>query len=134
MTATSQLIESSPVPPQFDAATLAACIDACSDCARACLICADACMAEPKVPDLLGCIRLDNDCADICATTGRLVARQYAIDPALLQAMVQTCISATKLCAEECGSHAEMHEHCRLCAEACRRCEAACRELLAAII
>jgi hypothetical protein len=30
----------------------------------------------------------------------------------------------------ECESHASMHEHCRICADACRRCEAACAALL----
>jgi hypothetical protein len=34
---------------------------------------------------------------------------------------------------DECELHADMHEHCRICAEACRRCEQACQELLAAI-
>ncbi|MEU7921763.1 four-helix bundle copper-binding protein [Micromonospora zamorensis] len=27
--------------------------------------------------------------------------------------------------------HADMHEHCRICADACRACERACRDLLA---
>jgi len=27
----------------------------------------------------------------------------------------------------------QMHEHCRVCAEACRRCEQACKDLLAAM-
>ncbi|MDD9205082.1 four-helix bundle copper-binding protein, partial [Georgenia sp. 10Sc9-8] len=30
-------------------------------------------------------------------------------------------------------AHAEMHEHCKVCAEACRACEQACNELLATI-
>ncbi|NKX52271.1 four-helix bundle copper-binding protein, partial [Arthrobacter deserti] len=33
----------------------------------------------------------------------------------------------------ECGEHADMHEHCRVCAEACRRCEQACSDLLGAL-
>jgi len=36
-------------------------------------------------------------------------------------------------CGEECAGHADMHEHCRVCADVCRRCEQACRELLAAL-
>ena len=31
------------------------------------------------------------------------------------------------------AAHAQMHEHCRICAEACRACERACQELLAAL-
>ncbi len=34
---------------------------------------------------------------------------------------------------DECEKHAQMHEHCRVCAEACRRCESACADLFAAL-
>ncbi|MEW1939253.1 four-helix bundle copper-binding protein, partial [Dietzia maris] len=36
-------------------------------------------------------------------------------------------------CATECKKHEDMHEHCRVCAEACRKCEQACTDLLSAI-
>jgi hypothetical protein len=36
-------------------------------------------------------------------------------------------------CIDECERHAEMHEHCRICADACRRCQQACDELLASM-
>ena len=36
-------------------------------------------------------------------------------------------------CATECEAHADMHEHCRICAEACRRCEQACADLLGSL-
>jgi ferredoxin len=42
-------------------------------------------------------------------------------------------VQACRSCADECESHAAMHDRCRICAEACRSCEAACTELLAAI-
>ena len=29
---------------------------------------------------------------------------------------------------DECSSHAQHMEHCRICAASCRACEAACRE------
>ena len=38
-----------------------------------------------------------------------------------------------KACGDECEQHAQMHEHCRVCAEACRRCERACADLLATL-
>jgi hypothetical protein len=34
---------------------------------------------------------------------------------------------------DECERHAEMHEHCRICAETCRRCAQACEALVAQI-
>jgi hypothetical protein len=45
--------------------------------------CADACLGEQDVQMLVCCIRLNLDCADVCATTGRLLARQVEFDPAL---------------------------------------------------
>jgi hypothetical protein len=127
---TSDLLATSPAAPPDGLDVLARGIDAAAAAAQACLVCADACLAEPATGELVGCIRLDLDCADICATTGRLLARQHALDPALAQALLQTCVAACKLCAEECESHAGHHAHCARCAEACRACEAACRDLL----
>jgi hypothetical protein len=133
MTTTLDLMRSSPDAPD-NADRVAAAVEACFDCARACTQCADACLAEDGVADLRGCIRLDNDCADLCATTARVLSRGSAQDPALTQAVLQTCVAVTRLCAEECESHADMHRHCALCAEACRSAEEACRALLAAIV
>lgn len=76
------------------------------------------------------CISTDQNCADICLTTGRILTRITGQNKDVLRAVVQACREACRACAQECEGHAEMHEHCRLCAEACRRCEAACDELL----
>ena len=122
--------------PQFSISTnpaLAACIEACFECAQTCTMCADACLGEEHVAHLRRCIRLNLDCADICAATGRLLARQTETDWMLIRSQVQVCLTACQLCATECEQHASMHEHCRVCAEACRRCEAACQALLTAI-
>jgi hypothetical protein len=46
---------------------------------------------------------------------------------------LEACAAACRTCGDECSRHADMHDHCRVCAETCRRCEQACRELLAAL-
>ena len=124
------MLESSPInPPVPEKAldVLAAAIQACFDCAQACTACADACLAESKVNDLVRCIRLNTHCADLCDTTGRLISRQGS--PELIRAILQACVLACRLCAEECEKHVQMGmEHCRICAQECRRCEMACRE------
>jgi hypothetical protein len=51
----------------------------------------------------------------------------------MLTRMLDACDEACRLCAEECGKHAQAMEHCRICAEACRRCAAACREARASV-
>lgn len=106
------------------------CIEECYSCAQACTSCADACTAEPMVQQLTQCIRLDMDCADICAATGSIATRRTGSNEAVIRGMLEACATACWLCAEECERHAGMHEHCRICADACRRCEQACREAL----
>jgi len=117
----------------IDQAALAACIDACFECAQTCTACADACLAEDMVADLTKCIRTNLDCADICATTGNVLSRHTGYDANLTRTIVEACLTACKACGDECAQHADMHEHCKICADACRRCEAACTELLASL-
>lgn len=109
---------------------LVAVIDVASACAQVCMMCADACIAEEMVADLRRCIRLDLDCADVCSVTARMLSRQTEPNVALMRAQLEVCVQACRLCGDECASHAEMHEHCRLCSESCRRCEEACIRLL----
>ena len=111
---------------------LAECISACFQCAQACTGCADACLSEEMVADLTTCIRTDLDCADLCAATGNILTRQTGGQTSITLAALEACRAACAACAEECEKHAEMHDHCRICAEACSRCEAACGVLLAA--
>ena len=98
-----------------------------------CTSCADACLAEDMVAELTQCIRLNQDCADVCAASGRVLSRRTGSNAALDRALLEACQAACRACAEECEKHAEMHEHCTICAEACRRCEKACAELLATL-
>ena len=108
--------------------TLIRCIEECYDCAQACTACADACLGEKMVAELRQCIRLDLDCADICAVTGAAATRLTGSNEEVVRRMLDTCALACRLCAEECERHAQQHAHCRICAEACRRCERACHD------
>lgn len=98
-------------------------------CATICTSCADACSAEEM--DMRQCIRTCLDCADICAATARVATRQTGSNEALLQEMLQLCITACDICAEECARHD--HEHCRICAEMCRECARDCRAAIDAV-
>ncbi|RBY83275.1 four-helix bundle copper-binding protein [Blastococcus sp. TF02A-26] len=134
MTVTAQMLATHPHAQSGpDADLLAACIDACLQCAEACTACADACLAEEMVADLRHCIRTDLDCSDVCAATARVLTRRAGHDSTVARAVLEACATACRSCGDECAQHAEMHEHCRVCAEACRRCEQACRDLLAAL-
>lgn len=98
-------------------------------CATICTSCADACVAEDM--DMRQCIRTCLDCADICAATAKVATRRTGSNEALLQEMLQLCITACDICAEECARHD--HEHCRICAEMCRECARDCRAAIDAV-
>jgi hypothetical protein len=105
------------------------CIEECYDCAQACISCADASLGEKDLADLIQSIRLNMDCADVCTATGAVTTRRTGSNETVMRAMIDACVMACGLCAEECERHAKMHEHCRICAEACRSCEEACRRV-----
>ena len=127
------MLDTYPRDFNVDAVVLARCIDACHDCALACTACADDCLSEESVAELVKCIRLNEDCADICMATGRVANRQTEYDANVTRAVLEACATVCRACGDECERHAEMHEHCGICAEACRACQQACRELLAAM-
>lgn len=128
-----QLLDSYPRSISLDASLLASTIDALNDCAQACTADADDDLSEPDVAEMVKCIRLCLDCADICTTTSSVTSRRTDFDPSVTMPLLAACIAACKSCAEECERHAMMHVHCRVCAHACQRCERACQDLLATI-
>ena len=127
-----QMLGTCPVRFNVDAGLLAATIDALSDCAQACTADTGCDLSETNVAEMVRCIRLCLDCADICVATAGVISRQADYDADVVVPLLQACAAACKSCGDECERHARMHEHCRICAEACRRCERACRDLLAA--
>ncbi|CAA7625327.1 four-helix bundle copper-binding protein [Magnetospirillum sp. UT-4] len=103
-------------------------IEECYDCAQTCVTCADACLGEDEVSELVQCIRLNLDCADVCAATGAVATRRSGSNETVIRAMLQACAEACRLCAEECDRHASSHDHCRICAETCRNCQDNCEK------
>ena len=128
MSATTQMVESTPRDAPDD---LAAALDALAECRSVCLLCADACLAEDDVASMVQCIRLDLDCAAVCEATASVLTRRS--DEAVVRQLVETCRTACGACAEECERHGEHMAHCARCAEVCRRCEAACASLLESV-
>ncbi len=122
MTHAQQMLQTNPSSAAVDASTLVECIETCFDCAQSCTACADACLGEDMVKELTRCISLNAVCADVCATTGAALSRQLAGDQQLLRALLEACAQACKSCGDQCARHGEMHEHCRVCAEACIDC------------
>ena len=63
----------------------------------------------------------------------RGAARHTGYEANITRALLEVCRLACASCGTECEAHADMHEHCRICAEACRRCEQACADLLGSL-
>lgn len=101
------------------------CIKACLECIEACNNCFDSCLNEKEVASMVHCIRLDRECADICALA---VKAMQTNSPFALQ-ICQLCADICQACGEECGKHS--HEHCQKCAAACFKCAEACRKMVA---
>jgi hypothetical protein len=123
-----EMIRTSPHAPLFDRQALATCIDACIDCAQTCMACTAACMGETdQLPELVPCIRLNQDCAEICMVTANILSRSVSPNPDIVTHQLAMCVLVCDYCIRECLRHATQHDHCRVCAEACRRCIVACR-------
>ena len=108
------------------------CIDECIECTAT----HELRRRRPRIAgrgEMIRCIRLCLDCADVCQATARILIRQTEPDLGVLRAAVEACTATCRASAEECEKHASHHEHCRICAEVCRRCEQACQDLLATI-
>lgn len=130
----SRMFQTHPAPASDAGDEAFALVHAAAECTFTCTTCADACLEEDDPRALRTCIRLNLDCAEICAVTARLIARPGPQNQALLSAQLDACATACRACADECESHADHMEHCRICAEACRACAEACDRMKSALV
>ena len=101
------------------------CIDACIECIDACNVCFDACLEEDHMKMMADCIRLDRECADICA----LAVKSMQSNSPFANEICNLCAVICKACGEECQKHD--HDHCQKCAGACFKCADACLSMTA---
>jgi hypothetical protein len=128
-----RLLDTYPRTVALDADILAAAIDALNDCAQACVADVDADLSASNITDMVTCIRLCLQCADVCTATARVASGPGEYEDGVIRPLLEACVASCMACGDECEGHGHMHEHCRVCAEACRRCTQACRHLLAAL-
>ncbi len=134
MSRIQQMLHAHPHPAAANGQEALACIEACLECTTTCTTCADACLAEKNAGELVGCVRLNLDCADVCAITARLLARPSHRDQPALRAQLQACAAICRACADECSRHAPHMEHCRICADSCHACVQACESMGGALV
>ena len=99
----------------MDPAMMQETMEALSACTQACIMCADADAGE----GMAKCAGLCANCADMCDTMLRMMLRMNGWDMQVMSSMMQTTIMMARACSAECMMHAEMSEHCRMCAMAC---------------
>lgn len=133
MSLAKEMLDAYPGPVDVERSLLGEAIGVLFACAQACTASADACLAADQHRELIVCIRLNLDCADVCLATGRMLSRQTTYDINLARSLLVACAQACTSCGDECERHATTWEHCRLCADACRRGQEACRRLLEVI-
>ena len=114
----------------MDMAMMQECIEACSACEQACTICSGSMM---MMPEMAKCNSMCMNTADTTNTMMRMMMRPNGMHTASMMAMLQATIAMCTACAEECMTHADMHDDCRMCAEACRQCAAACQKMMDAM-
>lgn len=129
-----QMFASHPNPASDAGEEAFAVVVATAECTATCTTCADACLEEDDPGALTKCIRANLDCAELCAVTGRLIARPGAQDAGTLRAALGACIAACNACAAECDRHADRMKHCAVCAEACKACARACERMKGALV
>ncbi|MFC0524400.1 four-helix bundle copper-binding protein [Pontibacillus salicampi] len=99
-------------------------LTALHNCMEACNRCYDACLQEEHVGNMVECIRLDRECADICGFLEQSITRNSPY----IQELASVCVTACEECADTCENHP--HDHCQQCAKACRACAEACKALV----
>jgi hypothetical protein len=133
MSDATRLLTTVPVDLPLDGTHLAEAIDALRAAALAATTCADAAVAELDALELRGCVRACTTTSEVCDTTARVLGRAGGYDVPVVRNLLEAAAKACATSAEICGSHADRHKHCRLCAEAGRRGEQAVQQLLAAL-
>ncbi len=129
MNLTTQMMEihSKDMPMKdMDMSVMQECIEACSACEQACTMCASSMMGD----DVATCASMCMNTADTCNTMMRMIMRPDGMHMESMVAMMQATMTMSNACAEECMTHADMHDDCRMCAEVCRQCAMACQKMM----
>lgn len=116
--------------PGMDVSMMEQCMEACSAAMEAATMCADACGG---MEGMGRCAAMCADTADVAMATMRMMMRPMGYDTDAMAAMMHACMTMGAACAAECSSHADVHDHCRICEQACVAMVDACRAMTTAM-
>src|SRR5215470_14946894 len=81
-----------------DAGVLAGVIEVAADCAQACGTDTDADLSEPHLAEMVACIRLCLDCADICTATAAVLSRPASWHRRVVRPLIEACVAICQSC------------------------------------
>jgi hypothetical protein len=113
----------------MDMTMMQSCIEACSAAAQAATMCADAC----GMSGMGKCAAMCANTADVAMTMMRMMMRPSGYDMAVMMPMMEACVAMGMACSAECMMHADMADHCRICAMACDAMVESCRSMMKAM-
>jgi len=116
-------MEATMTPPKQPLMVNGTCIDMCMKCAQVCEECFNLCLQEADAKQRIDCIKSLQDCADICVTAARFMARGSGN----IEKICCLCSLICESCATECDMFKD--QHCHVCADTCRQCAAECKNM-----
>lgn len=132
MSLVEKLLDAYPAETGMPPRVLGEAVDKLYECAGVCLTCADAAAAEQdpeKIVMSIKCVRLDNDCADLCTVTARILARQTGYDAPTTTAVIEATRTVLRASADAAEEFKEI-PYFELSARACRETERLLGELV----
>ncbi|WP_406725064.1 Rho termination factor N-terminal domain-containing protein [Streptomyces sp. GD-15H] len=125
MSLVEKLLDAYPAETGTPPRLLGEVVDKLYECAGVCLTCADAAAAEQdpeKIVMSIKCVRLDNDCADLCTVAARILARQTGYDAPTTMAVIEATRIVLRASADA-GEEFKGTLYFDLSAKACRETE-----------
>ncbi|GAB2860542.1 hypothetical protein GCM10027074_29720 [Streptomyces deserti] len=125
MSLVEKLLDAYPAETGMPPRLLGEAVDKLYECAGVCLTCADAAAAEQdpeKIVMSIKCVRLDNDCADLCTVAARILARQTGYDAPTTMAVIEATRTVLRASADAAEEFEEI-PYFGLSAKACRETE-----------
>lgn len=114
----------------MDMAAMQNLMEAASACEQACTMCSNSMM---EMDGMARCAAMCSNCADMSNTMMRMMMRPAGMDAAVMMAALEACRTMAQACMEECSSHADMSDTCRMCAMACSELVDACDAMMASM-
>ncbi|MBT2421860.1 Rho termination factor N-terminal domain-containing protein [Streptomyces sp. ISL-22] len=132
MSLVEKLLDAYPAETGMPPRLLGEAVDKLYECAGVCLTCADAAAAEQdpeKIVLSIKCVRLDNDCADLCTVAARILARQTGYDAPTTMAIIEATRTVLRASADAAEEFKDT-TYFELSARACRETERLLEQLV----